>query len=643
PAEVEMDAGKIRAMAHPDDAPRFYESLHASADSLRPWTTDYRIRTPSGRLKWLHVDAVPEQGEDGLVTWYGFVMDVSNTKAMESELRVAAATFESQEGIFVTDVDGVILRVNRAFSEVTGYGNDEVVGRTPAFLKSDRQEAGFFQQLRAVLARDGGWLGEVWSQRKNGEPFPAWVTVSAVKEPDGQVTHFVAAFTDITEHKKAEERIYNLAFFDPLTNLPNRRLLIDRIRQAMVGSQRSRQYGAVVFLDLDHFKVLNDTRGHDIGDQLLVQAGLRLSTGVREGDTVARLGGDEFVVVLQDLGREAKEAAAIVEVVAEKLRDSINRPYDLGGYEYRLSASFGITLFVEREPGVDVLLKQADLALYQAKGAGRNAIRFFDPAMQRELDDRARLEAGLRDALRLDRLVLHYQPQVDADGRLIGAEALVRWQDANGNLIPPGDFILLAEETGLILPLGEWVLETTGALLQQWARDTRLAGLVLSINLSPRQFSQPNFVAQVSAVISRYGIAAGRWQMELTESVVLGNVDEVIERMKALKALGISFSLDDFGTGYSSLSYLRRLPIDQLKIDREFIRDVVQDPDDAAIVTAIIGLGTSLDLPVVAEGVETEEQRAFLQARACRLYQGYLFGRPVPVAEFEQLARRAAD
>jgi diguanylate cyclase (GGDEF)-like protein/PAS domain S-box-containing protein len=639
PAEVEMDAGRIRAMAHPDDAKRFYQSLHASADSLRPWTTDYRIVTPSGRLKWLHVDAVPEKGDDGLITWYGFVMDVTNTKSMESELRIAAATFESQEGIFITDVDGVIVRVNRAFSDITGYSGDEVVGRTPSFLKSGRHEADFFRRLRAVLIKDGGWLGEVWNRRKDGEIFPAWVTVSAVHDPDGQVTHFVAAFTDITEHKKAEEKIYNLAFFDPLTNLPNRRLLTDRIRQALAASQRSRQYGAVVFLDLDHFKVLNDTKGHDLGDQLLVQAGLRLSTGVREGDTVARLGGDEFVVLLQDLGHEARDAAAIVEAVAEKLRHSVNRPYDLGGYEYRLSASFGVTLFVEKEPGVDVLLKQADLALYQAKGAGRNAIRFFDPAMQRQLDDRAALEAGLRDALRLGRLILHYQPQVDAGGRVIGAEALLRWQESADRLIPPGEFIGLAEETGLILPLGDWVLETTGALLQEWAQDPRLAGLVLSINLSPRQFSQPNFVAQVSDAVSRYGIGAGRWQMELTESAVLGNLDEVIERMNALKELGITFSLDDFGTGYSSLSYLRRLPIDQLKIDREFIRDVVQDPDDAAIVEAIIGLGTTLNLAVVAEGVETEEQRRFLLSHGCPVYQGYLFGRPMAAAEFERLAR----
>lgn len=642
PEEVETNAGKIRAMAHPDDTQQLFASLHASADTLCPWTAEYRIVTPSGRLKWLRVDAAPEKNEDGLTAWYGFVTDISATKAMEAELRIAAVTFDSQEGILITDGDGFILRVNKAFSRITGYTNEQVVGRTPLFLKSDRHETGFLRKLHVTLMLEGGWQGEIWNRRRSGEVFPAWVSVSAVKDPAGKVTHFVAAFTDITEHKEAEEKIYHLAFFDPLTDLPNRRLLIDRIRQALAASQRNRQYGAVIFLDLDHFKMLNDTKGHDLGDQLLIQTARRLSAGVRESDTVARLGGDEFVIVMQELGEEAGNAAAVVETVAQKLRESINRPYDLDGYQHRLTASFGVTLFLEKEPGVEVLLKQADMALYEAKGAGRDAIRFFDPTMQKQLDDRARLEAGLRDALRLGRLVLYYQPQVDADGRLLGAEALIRWQEPDGRLIPPGEFIPLAEETGLILPLGEWVLETTAALLQEWARDAALAKLVLSINLSAQQFSQPNFVNQVSETIARHGVRNGMWQMELTESVVLGNVEEVIDRMKALKRLGVTFSLDDFGTGYSSLSYLRRLPIDQIKIDREFIRDVAHDPDDAAIVEAIIGLGSTLDLPVVAEGVETEEQRRFLREHVCQTYQGYLFGRPMPIAEFEELARRTA-
>ena len=640
--DLEADASKIRNMVHPDDNERFFVSMQTSAQFLTPWKVDYRIRMRGGALKWLQIDAVPEKGDDGLVTWYGFVTDVSVTKAMESELRIAAATFESQEGIFITDASGIILRVNRAFSKITGYAEAEVIGQSPSFLKSGRHDKAFYTKLWAALSEKGFWWGEIWNRRKNGDVFAEWVTISAVTDTDGLTTNYVAAFTDITEHKESEEKIHSLAFFDPLTNLPNRRLLMDRIRQAMVTSQRSRQYGAVIFLDLDHFKVLNDTKGHDVGDELLKQAANRLTARVRDEDTVARLGGDEFIVLLRDLGQESKEAAAMAESVAEKLRVAISNPYDLGGYQYLSSTSIGVTLFLDEEAGLDTLLKQADLALYQAKAAGRNTIRFYDPIMQHELDERAAIESGLREALRLGCLELYYQPQVDTAGLLIGVEALLRWFGTSGQAIPTGDFIPLAEETGLILPLGKWVLETACIRLEQWAKNPSLSGISLSINISPRQFSQPDFVAQVADALSRYAISPGRLKLELTESVVLSNVEEVIARMKALKELGVSFSLDDFGTGYSSLSYLKRLPIDQVKIDQAFVRDVAVDPDDAAIVKAIIGLGSTLNLAVIAEGVETQEQRDFLGTCACKAYQGYLFGRPMPAADFEKLALKQA-
>jgi diguanylate cyclase (GGDEF)-like protein/PAS domain S-box-containing protein len=638
PAELAADAGKIRAMLHPDDVERFFLSMRVSKESLQPWQIDYRIRMSSGKLKWLRIDAVPERNDDGQITWYGFVTDISSTKAMESELRIAATTFESQEGIFITDADGVILRVNRAFSKITGYADTEAIGRTPSFLRSDRHDKDFYAKLWDTLIENGLWLGEIWNRRKNGDIYPEWITISAVRDTDGQTTNYVAAFTDITEHKQSEEIIHSLAFFDPLTNLPNRRRLMDRIRLAMVASQRSRQYGAVIFLDLDHFKVLNDTKGHDLGDELLKQVALRLTARVREGDTVARLGGDEFIVLLQDLGQESSEAASMAGMVAEKLRAAMNSPFDLGGYQYQSSTSSGVTLFLDEETGIDVLLKQADLALYQAKAAGRNTIRFFDPLMQQELDKRAAVEAGLREALTTDRLQLYYQPQMDAAGRLIGAEALLRWFDGAGNAIPSDEFMSLAEESGLILPLGEWILESACACLERWSQNACLAGIVLSVNISPRQFGQPDFVTLVETALARHHVAPHRLKLELTENVVFGNIDEVIARMKILKAHGVSFSLDDFGTGYSSLSYLKRLPIDQVKIDRGFVRNVVDDPDDAAIVEAIICLGRTLNLAVIAEGVETQEQRNFLAAHACLAYQGYLIGRPMTAADFEQFA-----
>jgi len=640
PEELETDAGKIRSMLHPDDVERFFLTLRLAEESLQPWKIDYRICVPSGEIKWLQIDAVPERDDDGLLTWYGFVTDITSTKAMESELRIAAITFESQEGIFITDANGVILRVNRAFSKITGYADTEAVGRTPSFLRSDRHDQDFYTKLWGTLIENGLWLGEIWNRRKNGDLYPEWITISAVRDTDGQTTNYVAAFTDITEHKQSEEIIHSLAFFDPLTNLPNRRRLMDRIRLAMVASQRSRQYGAVIFLDLDHFKVLNDTKGHDLGDELLKQVALRLTARVREGDTVARLGGDEFIVLLQDLGQESTEAASMAGMVAEKLRAALNSPFDLGGYQYLSSSSSGVTLFLDEEPGVDVLLKQADLALYQAKAAGRNTLRFFDPLMQQELNKRAAVEAGLREALTADRLQLYYQPQMDAAGRLIGAEALLRWFDAAGKPVPSDEFMSLAEESGLILPLGEWILESACACLARWSQNVCLSGITLAINISPRQFGQTDFVSQIEAALSRHHVTPHRLKLELTESVVLGNVDEVIARMKILKERGVSFSLDDFGTGYASLSYLKRLPIDQVKIGRGLVRNVVDDPDDAAIVEAIIGLGRTLNLAVIAEGVETLAQRNFLEARACLAYQGYLFGRPMPDTEFEQFAMK---
>ncbi|HEY3431143.1 MAG TPA: EAL domain-containing protein [Rhodocyclaceae bacterium] len=637
PEDVETDANKIRALLHPEDNERFFEAMHRSGKLLTPWQIDYRIKLGSGEIKWLHVDAVPEHGTDGLVTWYGFVTDVTATKCMESELRIAAATFESQEGIFVTDPDGVILRVNQAFTTITGYSPEDVVGRKPSFLKSGKHGIEFYAQLWNSLIKDGFWRGQIWNRRKNGEHYPEWVTISAVRDLEGRTTNYVAAFTDITEQKKAEDRIYNLAFFDPLTELPNRRLMMDRLHQAMAASERSLQHCALLLLDLDHFKVLNDTRGHDCGDDLLKQVALRLTSHVREGDTVARFGGDEFVILLLGLGLEARGAATLAESIAEKLRLALNEPFELSSAEYVTSSSIGISMFLDKGTETDVLLKQADLALYQAKGAGRNTIRFFDPVMQKALDDRAAIEAGLRDALKMGRLQLYYQPQVDEAGTLIGAEALLRWFDASGNSIPPAEFIPLAEETGLILQLGDWVLETACARLQAWAKIPQLANIVIAINVSARQFNVPNFVAQIADAMDRHGIGPGRLKIELTESVILDNMEEVVEKMNALKAIGVSFSLDDFGTGYSSLSYLKRLPIDQVKIDQGFVRDVVMDQDDAAIVEAIIGLGKTLRLLVIAEGVETAGQRDFLGLHSCKAYQGYLFGRPMAADDFERL------
>jgi len=443
--------------------------------------------------------------------------------------------------------------------------------------------------------------------------------------------------------QQREVKIHNLAYFDPLTNLPNRRLLMDRLNQSLIASNRSQAYGALLILDLDNFKTLNDTQGHDIGDRLLVEVAQRLLTHVRQEDSVARPGGDEFVVILENLGQDEQAAAQMAEMIAEKVRDALSQPYNLtddmqSGLDqhHASTASIGMTLFHGINDSTDVLLKQADVALYQAKDAGRNKLRFFNPAMQASIDTRTALENALRLALSKNELQLYYQPQVDQHGHLIGAEALLRWLRPVLGMVSPAQFIPLAEESGLILPIGEWVLHTACAQLMAWASDEHTRNLQLAINVSARQFHQADFVTQIAACLSRSGIDPTRLKLELTESVVLDHIEDVIQRMQQLKALGVSFSMDDFGTGYSSLSYLKRLPLDQIKIDQSFVRDLTVDPNDAAIVRAILAMSHSLGLNVIAEGVETQAQHDYLHANGCMAFQGYLFGKPMPIEEWTQ-------
>lgn len=426
-----------------------------------------------------------------------------------------------------------------------------------------------------------------------------------------------------------------LAFYDPLTRLPNRRLLMVRLDQALIASHRSQELGSVMILDLDHFKVINDTRGHDAGDRLLIEVAQRIRTNVREGDIVSRLGGDEYVVMVEQLGREETSAARQAEMIAEKIRCALNQPYVLSNSEtaYHGTTSIGVVLFRGQQVSSDTLLKQADLALYRAKEAGRNAIRFFNPEMQSAIDSRAAMESALRQGLLQAEFQLYYQPQFDQTEKLIGAEALLRWFPANQAPIPPAQFIPLAEESGLIIPIGLWVMETACAQLKAWEHGP-LSTLTVAINVSARQFRQTDFVDRVSEILQRTGANPAQLKLELTESMMLEHIEDVIAKMEAIQALGVKFSLDDFGTGFSSLFYLKRLPLRQIKIDQSFIRDITTDANDAAIVRAIIAMSQSLGLEVIAEGVETQAQRDFLRSCECAQYQGYFYGKPVPISEF---------
>jgi diguanylate cyclase (GGDEF)-like protein/PAS domain S-box-containing protein len=600
-----------------------------------------RLRTYDGSTKILSWNSAHVRDENGLIEriiYFG--ADVTAQISAEEELRIAAIAFESQAGMIVTDPAGVIVRVNQAFTRLTGYCVEEAMGQTPHLLSSGRHDKAFYRAMWDALQKNGYWQGEIWNRRKNGNVYAEWLTISSVVTPDGSVTHYVGTFSDITDNKEAQAEIHRLAYYDPLTKLPNRRLLQDRLGQALAAASRSKLLGAFLFLDMDHFKTLNDTRGHDAGDRLLVEVAQRMRTAIREGDTLARLGGDEFVVLLEDLSAEAEEAATLAEQVGEKLLDVLSNPYSFTGYEFHSTASIGIGLYSGKET-VEELFKHTDLAMYQAKNAGRNALRFFDPHMQAMVTMRASVEDDLRVALEQNQFRLYFQPQVEHTRRVVGAEALIRWQHPARGLVSPLDFIPLAEETGLILPIGQWVLETACARIKAWEGNPHTQHLQLAINVSARQFRQTNFVGQVRQALQNNGITPDRLKLELTESLVLDDIADTITKMKELREIGVYFSMDDFGTGYSSLSYLTQLPLDQLKIDQSFVRNIGVKTSDAVIVQTIIGMANNLGMAVIAEGVETEAQLKFLKENGCMVYQGYLFSKPIPIDEFEVLLKES--
>jgi diguanylate cyclase (GGDEF)-like protein/PAS domain S-box-containing protein len=632
---AEAQSRNLIAYVAEEDREAFVD-LHHRVMQGHSGILEFKIKGLKGTERTLETHATPMRDAQNNVTCLlAITRDISQRKEAEQQLRIAAATFESQEGILVTDVENKILRVNQAFTSITGYSEEEVVGKNPNMLSSGRHNKQFFADMWSKIQNTNAWKGEIWNRRKNGEVFPELLTITAVRNTQGIITNYVASITDITVSKAAAERIERLAFYDSLTDLPNRRLLMDRLKHALASSARSGRQGALLFLDLDHFKTLNDTLGHDTGDILLQQVATRLSTCVREDDTVARLGGDEFVVMLEDLNELALNAAAQIENIGEKILSALNRPYLLGRHSYHTTASIGVTLFSGHNLEIEELLKQADIAMYQAKKAGRNTLRFFNPEMQASINIRAALEVELRKALENQEFKLYYQIQMHSSGRILGSEALIRWIHPERGVIPPSYFIPIAEESGFILPIGQWVLEHACAQLASWQEIPALQNIPLSVNVSAKQFHQAHFAAQVNDTIRAFGINPNLLRLELTESLVLHDIEETIATMNTLKQVGVQFSLDDFGTGYSSLQYLKRLPIYQIKIDRSFVRDIVVDSNDEAIVRTIIAMAQSLDLDFIAEGVETEEQKQVLLHIGCTHYQGYLFSPPIPIQEFE--------
>ncbi|MDP3839752.1 MAG: EAL domain-containing protein [Methylococcales bacterium] len=637
PAEIATTPDFLKTILYPDYRTSYniLDKAYANRDEQH---LDMKIIHRDGDERWIEYNCQSLYSEAGvLVGCCGSIRDITERKKIETELRIAATAFESKEGTIITDVNNHIIRVNKAFTHITGYTSADVIDKNPRMLSSGYQNRDFYSEMWNSIHCTGSWEGELWNKRKGGENYPARLFITAVKNAEGQITNYVGTFTDITESKAAADEIKHLAFYDTLTHLPNRRSLLDRLHHALIASEFSGKLGAVLFIDLDDFKTLNDTLGHNIGDMLLQEVAARLQSCVRDSDTVARLGGDEFVVILTELSDLPDEAKKYTQQIANKITTTISQSYQLVSHEYHTSGSIGITLFKDHQTSREELLKQADIAMYEAKASGRNTACFFNPTMQTAINARVSQELALRQALEQEQFVLYYQTQNTHDGKIVSAEVLIRWQHPDTGLIFPADFIHLAEQTGLIMPIGQWVLEQACMQLKAWENNPQAHHLVLAVNVSAKQFHQPDFVEQVRQVLNRTAINPDKLTLELTESLVLDDVNDTVTKMEALRDVGVHFSMDDFGTGYSSLSSLKKLPIHELKIDYSFVRDITVDSDDAAIVQTIIAMAHNLGLKVIAEGVETEAQRTFLEQHGCLVYQGYLFSKPVPIDEFESL------
>ncbi|MDP1733413.1 MAG: EAL domain-containing protein [Sulfuritalea sp.] len=596
---------------------------------------EVRRRKKSGEVFWARLQLSVLRDEDGQPNGLiGFLSDITERRDAAEQLRLHARIFEqSDEAILITDAREKIVSVNPAFTRITGYPADEVMGETPRKFRSGRHDAAFFAKMWEKLLDTGYWQGEVWDRRKDGEIYPKWLSIGSVRNSANEITHYFSIFTDITDRKRAEGRIHHLAYFDSLTGLPNRVQFSRLTDQALMASRRKEGFGAVLFIDLNRFKPINDTLGHGVGDKVLQETANRLRACLRGADVVCRLGGDEFAVGLFEIAN--REHAANV---AQKLLATLDDPIVMAGRELKLGAAIGISIYPEDGMDTETLLRQADIAMYRAKQTGPDGLAFFSADMNQRAADRLNLEAGLRRAIERDELLLYYQPKVNIEsGLIVGAEALVRWRHPERGLVPPAEFVPVAEESGLIVHVSNWVLEAACRQIRQWM-DAGFPAMHVAVNLSARDFSS-SLPTRVQELLERHGIGAEWLELEITEGMLMHHTDTVIAMMDEITALGVSLSLDDFGTGYSSLSYLKRFPIDTLKIDRSFVIGIPGDADDCAIAGAIVGMSKQLKHNVIAEGVETTEQLAFLKSLGCDEIQGYLFSPPVPAEKFAEMVR----
>ncbi|MFA7348699.1 MAG: EAL domain-containing protein [Desulfurivibrionaceae bacterium] len=630
PGETPPTYEKFLNLIHPDDRRKVQEAVQDSLADKKPYNLNHRIIREDGAPREVHEEGEVEyDAHGGPRRMFGIVQDITLLKRTEEQMDLAAKVFDSSiEGITITDAKGTIQAVNRAFTHITGYSPEEAIGQKPSILKSDRHDEAFYRAMWSTLLAEGKWEGEIWNRRKSGEVYPERLTITAITDEYGQVTHNVAVFHDMSEIRSYEEQLHFHAYHDALTGLPNRLLMLDRFTVALSQAQRLHRQVAVLVLDLDNFKHINDSLGHNIGDVLLQQVAQRLKEGIGDDHTVGRLGGDDFAILIEQCEDEQDAVR-----MAEKAIGLFAKPFNLAIYETFVTVTIGITFFPSDGNDADTLLKNAELAMYRAKEEGKNKYQLFTSAMNAKVVHRLSLENSLRKALDSHEFLVYYQPRVAAaTGRILGMEALVRWQSKDGRLISPLDFIPLAEETGLVIPLGEQVLRQACRDTRQWLGKNK--DLVVSVNLSPRQFMQEDLVRTITGILQETGLPPSQLELEITEGAVMTNEQAALAQLLELKALGVRLALDDFGTGYSSLHYLRRLPIHTLKIDRSFIKDLPGEPNSAAIAATILSLAQALHLEVVAEGVENTEQLDFLRHLNCNEIQGYLFSPPVPGAAF---------
>ncbi|WP_158592257.1 putative bifunctional diguanylate cyclase/phosphodiesterase [Noviherbaspirillum sedimenti] len=595
---------------------------------------DWQVSTVSGKLLWVYSTMFPvlEHGQTRQV--FCMDIDITDRKQAEQALRLSAQVFEnSHEGIIILDAQWRIVSVNAAFTAMTGFSEQQLTGAKESLLRSEEHDAAFYDAIHDEVSRNGHWQGELWGRRSNGEAFPAWASISAVPGGVRDIVNFIVIFCDISDRKAAEERVRHLSEHDILTGLPNRILLRDRLQQAIAAARRNRGKLAVLFLDLDRFKNVNDSLGHHIGDKLLQTVAERLKKCVRGNDTVSRQGGDEFVVMLTEIGGVEQVAH-----IAANILHSASMAYQIEGHALTITTSIGISMYPDDGQDMDALLRNADTAMYHAKESGRNSYQFFNPDMNVRMVARLTLERQLKTALEQEQFFLAYQPEIDiASGRIIGVEALLRWQHPDAGMLTPGHFLEAAEACGLILPIGDWVLQTACRQARSW--HDQGTPMMVGVNLSAIQFRQKDLLQKIREVLRQTGLAPQYLELEITESVLVDSAGAALETMHALRAMGVVLAVDDFGTGYSSLNFLKHCPVDKLKIDQSFVRHLSGDANDAAIIRAILIMAKSLKLKVIAEGVETNDQLEFLRSQGCDEFQGNYCTQPVPASELPQFPR----